>query len=71
MSLKTHIILKFGTLKMYRMELVGQNAQNTAKVHDFGLVIEAMSWPRMWLVGLTNTTKVTLLAYRLSFKWTL
>ena len=39
MSQKFHI-LKFGTLILYRMELVSENVQKIAKVYDFSEVIK-------------------------------
>ena len=42
------------------MELVGQNAQKIARIHDFFKFCSSVSWPRMWLVGLINTTRYEL-----------
>ena len=51
-------------IKMYKIEVVGQNAQKWKNHNflDFKTAIKR-SWPRMWFVVLINTTKVTLLAY--------
>ena len=51
-------------IKIYKIEVVGQNAQKMQKSQ----FLEG-SWPRMWFVGLINTTKVTLLAYNYTTIW--
>ena len=59
MSLKFHI-LKLGTLMLYIMELVSQNVQKIAKIS--GQLLEGVSRPRVWFMGLINTTYWPLLS---------